>query len=94
MVIPAVSLEGHKRTYTFDDADVTVPILSNGKLTDDGNDVLFQKRGGKIIHLETGEIIHFKRMHGVYGITMNINNELPRPPPPPTVPGVQRPRVP
>ena len=93
MVIPATSLEGYERVFTFDDADVTVPILSIGKLTDDGNDVLFQKRGGKIIHIASGEIIHFKRMHGVYFITFNINSALLKPPPVP-IADFRRPGIP
>ena len=79
-MIPATSMEGYERTFTFDDADVTVPILSIGKLTDNDNDVLFQKRGGKIIHVPSGEEIHFKRMHGVYFIIFNVNRALLKPP--------------
>ena len=66
--VEAESMEGYKRKYTFQNADVTVPILSIGKLTDDEHDVMFKKHGGKIIHVPTGEEIHFIRRHGVYFI--------------------------
>ena len=80
MVVDAESLEGYKRRITFQDTDVTLPILSIGLMTDDDNDVLFQKRGGKSIHNPTGEIIEFTRMHGVYFIEPKFDHDLLTPP--------------
>ena len=73
MTVEAESEEGYKRTYTFQNADVTVPILSIGLLTYDGNDVLCQKRGGNIIHVPSGEEIAFVRRHCVYFIKFKFD---------------------
>ena len=76
MAIDVTSQEGYKRRYVFDDADVTVPILSIGLMTEEDNDVLFQKRGGKIIHLPTGQEIEFEKKHGVYWIKFDVDMDI------------------
>ena len=48
-------------------------------MTDDNNDVLFQKKGGKIIHIPTGEIIEFVRVHGVYFLELRFDHDLRQP---------------
>ena len=83
MQIDVTSMEGHARTFRFKHADVTVPIMSIGLLADHDNDTLFQKRGGKIIHVRRGEIIHFQRMHGVYFVKFKVDAHILNPPPPP-----------
>ena len=66
MSVPFVSLEGHGRTYSFLNADVSIPTLSTGLLADDDNSALFEKDGGDLYHKPSGENIHFFRMYGVY----------------------------
>ena len=58
---------------------MTVPILSIGKLTDDDNDVLLQKRGGKIIHLPTGETMAVEKRYGVYWIILEMDEHVLQP---------------
>lgn len=65
MTAQAESKEGHKRSYTFQNADVTVHIIATGLRTDEDNDVLCQKRGGEFIRVPTGEAIAVERRHGV-----------------------------
>lgn len=84
MTVQAQSEESRTRTYTFQNAPVTAPILSIGKLTDDDNDVLFQTRGGNIIHVSSGEEIAFVRRHGVYFIKLNIDWRILQPEEPET----------
>ena len=40
--------EGYKRVYTFQNADVTVPILSTGRMADHDHTSTFKKDGGFI----------------------------------------------
>ena len=83
MAIDLVSQEGYNRTYTFDDADVTVPILSIGLMAEDENDVTFfaksRNRGGKIHHLPTGEEIMFDKKYGVYWILFDVDEDILQP---------------
>ena len=37
--------EGQKRHVTFQNAPVTVPILSSGKMCDEGNEITYNKKG-------------------------------------------------
>ena len=48
LTVDAESMEGYRRRIVFDDADVSIPILSIGLMTDNDNDVLFKKKGGKL----------------------------------------------
>ena len=76
LTVDAESMEGYRRRIVFDDADVSIPILSIGLMTDNDNDVLFQKKGGKIIQLPTGEEIAFIRMHGVYFVELKFDMDI------------------
>ena len=73
MTVDAESLEGYRRRITFDDANVSIPSLSIGLMTYCDNDLLFQKKGGKIIHVPSGEEIAFVRRHGVYFIKFKFD---------------------
>ena len=51
---------------------VTVPILSVRKLVRDNHNVWFEKHGGYILNLTTGEKIPFFEFQGVYYLKMKI----------------------
>ena len=65
--------EGHDWTVSFRDADVAFPILSTGRLTDQGNYVLYHKTGGAIIDVQTGQRSEFVRALGVYWILLSVD---------------------
>ena len=50
----------------FQNADVTMPILSTGNLADEENDIMYSKRGGKNIDLTNVDNKHVIRKRGVY----------------------------
>ena len=57
-------------------ADITRPLLSVGKITDMGNQVIFGRRGGTIIDLETGKRTDFQRdADGMYQLDFWIPKE-------------------
>ena len=67
---------GHKHTSRFNTADASIPILPTGLFADNGHDSLFKKKGGKLIHVPTGETIHVFRMHGVYFFRFKASNAI------------------
>ena len=77
--IPVESLEGHERTFTFKNANVSIPILSTGRFADEDHDSLSQKTEGQLLHVPTGEGIHLFRMHGVYFFKFNISQSVLKP---------------
>ena len=85
--VPFQTQEGHQRKVTFENADVTVPILSGGKLADEDNALTFLKWGGWVQGLHTGDISKFVRAHGVYWIKLVCEDGVLKPkakiPPPP-----------
>ena len=66
--VPFKTQEGHARKVTFENAEVTVPIRSGGKMADEDNALTFVKNGGWVHDLVTNEISRFIRAHGVYRI--------------------------
>ena len=70
---------GRPRHITFQNADVSMPIISIGKLTDAEHEVTFTATGGRILHLKSGEIDEFIRLHGVYWIELNVDETLLKP---------------
>ena len=76
MTVPATTQEGHAKTFVFQNADVTIPILSTGNLSDDNNDILYSQNGGKIIDLTHNTESTFIRKWGVYFLKLKIPIEL------------------
>jgi hypothetical protein len=68
--VKVVTEEGHLCGLTFQLTDVTRPILSVGKMTDNGHDVTFNKRGGTITNGATGQVTKFNKMKGNYIMTV------------------------
>ena len=56
----------------FNDARVTDPILSVAQLNDSGHDVMYQKKGGYIEHLKTGQRVRMYRREGVYWVKLKV----------------------
>ncbi len=69
-------VEGRKIVTTFQVADVNKPILSVTKLTEDGNEVKFTRRGGTITDPQTGNKVSFKRFRGVYVLEAEIDTGM------------------
>ena len=65
--------EGHAYSTTFQTADVTMPILSTGRMADSDCVSTFRKDGGTILHEPSGEISHFIRCHGVYFVKLTVD---------------------
>ncbi len=58
---------GNQRMCTlFQVADITQPVLSVTKLTEDGHRVNFSRKGGTITSSKSGKTVHFRRYKGVY----------------------------
>ena len=64
--VSASSTEGHDVTTTFVDALVDMPILSVAKMCEEGQRVIFNKKGGVIWNDATGEKTNFGKRRGVY----------------------------
>ena len=58
--------EGHLCGLKFQSADVNRPIMSVPRLTENGHNCVFNKDGGTITYLKTGQKTHFYRKGGVY----------------------------
>ena len=68
--------EGHRYKTTIQNADVTVPILSTGRMADHDHTSTFQKAGGFIKDDLTGNISKFIRCHGVYFIQLTVDEAM------------------
>ena len=71
-----VTKEGHHRTVTFQNGDVAFPILSTGLICDQGNEVTYNARGGRITCTATGEEDEFIRALGVYWIELQLPEHI------------------
>ena len=71
--------QGHKVNVTLHDAEVGMPILSVGELTDTQHKVDFEDRGGDILHKPTGHRFEFIISPGVYFIQMRVRRSLVEP---------------
>ena len=58
--------DGHQIGQTFQMADVTRPLCSVGRMTDQNNMVIFGRKGGYILNLIDKSAIFFPRNQGVY----------------------------
>ena len=54
---------------------VNKALLSVGKICDAGHEVVFTGNGGKIIHSESGHVVHFQRVGGVYRLKLKVLGE-------------------
>ena len=70
--VEGVTEQGHKVNVTFQDAEVGVPILSVGELTDSKHKVDFEDHGGEILHKPTGTVTPFVRKLGVYFVKIMV----------------------
>ena len=64
----AITEGGQRGTMTTQLAEVTKPLMSVGQTCDNGNVVLFHRRGGFILNLETRALTPFERIAGNYEI--------------------------
>jgi len=75
--------EGHMCGIKIQVAQVNKALLSVSKICDAGHEVLFTKDGGKIVHQETGQVVQFRRVDGVYRLRVKVIREtgsgFPRP---------------
>ena len=62
----AVSEQGSALSQTFQIADISRPLTSVGELADAGNVVVFGRKGGHVLNVDSGRLLDFKREHGVY----------------------------
>jgi len=67
--------EGHMCGIKIQVAQVNKALLSVSKICDVGHEVVFTKDGGKIIHKESGQIVHFRRVDGVYRLRVKVVRE-------------------
>ena len=74
--IECTTAEGHRREFTFQNAQVAMPILSTGQIADQGNVIYYDQYGGHIINLTSGEQSRFIRRQGVYFIELRVNSDL------------------
>jgi len=70
--ITTKTAEGHVCGIKIQIAKVNKALLSVSKICDAGHEVLFTKTGGRIIHRESGQIMNFRRVDGVYRIRVRI----------------------
>ena len=68
--------EGHLCGIKIQVAQVNKALLSVSKICDVGHEVLFTKDGGKIVHNETGQVVQFRRVDGVYRLRVKIVREV------------------
>ena len=62
----AVSEQGSALSQTFQIADISWPLTSVGELADAGNVVVFCRKGGYVLNVDSGRRSDFKREHEVY----------------------------
>ena len=67
---------GHSYQTTIQNADVTVPILSTGRMADHDHTSTFKKDGGFIHDDLTGNVSNFIRCHGVYFTKLIVDDHI------------------
>ena len=75
-VITFQTADGQMKQAVFQNAAVGMPILSVTNLTNEGNDVLFSKHGGYILHLDSGKKTPFVKRLGVYFVQLKVPTEI------------------
>ena len=61
-----VSEQGSALSRTFQIADISRPLTSVGELADAGNVVVFGRKGGHVLNVNSRRRLDFKREHGVH----------------------------
>ena len=69
--------DGQRLTIPFKHMKVKCPIVSVRKLVRDGNEVHFEKVGGWIRNMKSGQKIRFFAFQGVYVLKVTIDNPKP-----------------
>jgi len=64
--------EGHLCGIKIQVAQVNKALLSVSKICDVGHEVIFTKDGGRIVHQVTGQVVHFRRVDGVYRLRVKV----------------------
>jgi hypothetical protein len=64
--------EGHVCGIKIQIAQVNKALLSVSKICDAGHEVIFTQAGGRIVHQETGQVMNFRRVDGVYRLRVKI----------------------
>jgi len=64
--------EGHLCNLKIQITAVNKALLSVSKICDAGHEVIFTKLGGRIVHCETGQVINFRRVDGVYRLRLKV----------------------
>ena len=74
--LPFHTQEGHAYNTTIQHANVTVPILSTGRMADHHHKSTFEDTGGTIEDKLTGNVSQFIRCHGVYFIKLVVDEQI------------------
>ncbi len=67
--------EGHLCNLNIQITAVNKALMSVSKICDAGHEVVFSKEGGKIIHCESGQVVNFRRVDGVYRLRLRVVGE-------------------
>ena len=67
--------KGHVCNMIIQITEVSKALLSVGKICDAGYEVVFNTDGGKIIHRESGHVVNFRRIDGVYRLKLKVVGE-------------------
>ena len=70
-----VTEEGHGCNLKMQITAVNKALLSVSKVCDAGHEVTFTNKGGRITHLESGQVTNFQRKDGVYRIRLKVLGE-------------------
>ena len=76
LTVPDHTQEGHQYSTTFQNADVTMPNLSTGRMADSDCASTFKKDGGTILHEPFGEISHFILCYCVYSVKLVVGSNI------------------
>ena len=74
--VPVHTEEGRHYSTTFQNAKVSTPILSTGRMADSECIATFQKDGGTTLHEPSGAISSVIRCYGVYRVTRLVGPKL------------------
>ena len=72
--VPVVTKEGAQCMVRMQVTNVRKSLMSVSRICDAGHKVTFDKEGGHIQHLETGQVTRFNRRGGVYVLNVCLDN--------------------
>ena len=70
--VKVITEEGAKCTVKMQVTDVRKSLMSVSRVCDEGHRVVFEKHGGYIEHLATGQKTQFPRIGGVYVLRLEV----------------------